>query len=529
MKIDSMNSVAPKTALAYIRISDKKQIKGESPENQKDTIKLYAKNSNIRIIDTFYDEAKSGKNAEREELQKMLKVATKYKGKIDYIIVYKMNRASRDIKSYITGITSILAPLGIRIKSATEPFDDTPMGHFIEHLHVMVGQLDNENKRETTVDNMRRIALQGYWQHGCILGFDNLTIKISADKSRPSLQPNNMGKVGARVYERFSRGDISLAELTRWAKKEGFRSVNDKVLSQDSISRFLKRPENAGFVHDKFTNFEIVKGQHKGIIEPELYWQVQQLLAHKGKEIVLHKKTNELYPLAKLLICPHCGGIMTHTAPKNSPRYYCPRCKGSGSLMTKIVHANFVELLKEIQPTEKTLKLYKELLLRQSLKELGNLNKDIAGLRSRLDALSEERTKTLRKYAMDKLGEPEKDEIIGALDGEKLEITDDLAKSEEQQTLSEGNIEYALNFMGNVAKVWNDAPLDLKIKFQNLIFPDGLELDIEKQIFRTSKISPLYRYICSETSLTDAQNSYLVTPRRIRTPIAGMRTRCPNR
>lgn len=519
-----MSTVTQKTALAYLRISDKKQIDGESENNQRKVIKAYAEANGIKIIEWFYDEAKSGKNTDRAELQNMLKVATKYKGKIDYVIVYKMNRASRDLNSYIIGMRSILKAKGISIRSATEPIDDSPMGNFMENLYVMVGQLDNENKKEVVVDNMRSLALQGYWQHGPVICFDSLTIKNSDGKDRPSLQPNAMGVIGTKVLLRFQRGDMSIADLTRWAKQEGFRSVNDSPLDQEQITRFLKRPENAGYVHDKYTNYEIVKGQHKGIIEPETYWHIQNLIARKSNMTLLgleHKTTNPTYPLRKFLICPHCQTILTSSAPSGSPRYFCRNCKGVPSMMTKIVHAKFVDYLKSIQPTERTLKLYKEILLRQSLKELGNLDKDIAELRRKLDTLSEERTKTLRKYAMDKLGEPEKDEIINTIDSEKLGITDSLAKLEEQQTLKEVNIEYALNFMGNVAKIWNDAPLDLKIKFQNLIFPKGLELDTREAKFRSPKISALYRYVPAENESISTQNSLMVIPRGIEPLLSG--------
>jgi DNA invertase Pin-like site-specific DNA recombinase len=93
-------------------------------------------------------------------------MALRSKNEISYIIVYKMNRASRDIDSYITNVRSILSSRGIQIRSATEQFDDSPSGRFMESMHVLVGQLDNDNKRETTVDNMRRLAKQGWWQHG---------------------------------------------------------------------------------------------------------------------------------------------------------------------------------------------------------------------------------------------------------------------------------------------------------------------------------------------------------------------------
>jgi len=77
-----------KTAMGYLRISDKQQIKGESKANQRAQIDAYAKANNIHIIRWFYDEARSGKNADREELKKLLETALKMKGQIDYVIVY---------------------------------------------------------------------------------------------------------------------------------------------------------------------------------------------------------------------------------------------------------------------------------------------------------------------------------------------------------------------------------------------------------------------------------------------------------
>jgi len=68
-----------KKALGYLRISDKKQIKGESKQNQKEQIQRYADTNNIEVVKWFYDEAKSGKNTDRDELQQMLTTALKAK------------------------------------------------------------------------------------------------------------------------------------------------------------------------------------------------------------------------------------------------------------------------------------------------------------------------------------------------------------------------------------------------------------------------------------------------------------------
>lgn len=41
----------------------------------------------------------------------------------------------------------------------------------LEGVIVLNGQLDNEIKGSTTTDNMRSLAMQGYWQHGPLLGY----------------------------------------------------------------------------------------------------------------------------------------------------------------------------------------------------------------------------------------------------------------------------------------------------------------------------------------------------------------------
>ena len=108
-----------KRAIAYIRISSQRQINGESPETQEKAIEAFAHNSSIDIIETFYDEAKSGKNTDRPSIKELIQYAEKHKDDIDHVIVYKMNRASRDMTSYVTGFLLPLKRLGITIRSAT--------------------------------------------------------------------------------------------------------------------------------------------------------------------------------------------------------------------------------------------------------------------------------------------------------------------------------------------------------------------------------------------------------------------------
>ncbi len=520
------SKIPKKKALGYLRISDKKQIKGESKHNQKDAIKKYAALNNTEIVEWFYDEAKSGKNTEREELQNLIKTALKKKGVIEYVIVYKMNRASRDLGTYITGMRSILDSKGIKIRSATEQFDDSPMGNFMENMYVMVGQLDNESKRENVTDNMKRLANQGYWQHKPPRGYKMVKIKNSDGDDRPSLEPDTESELVKKVLMRFNRGDMLIADVCRYATAEGILNDRGKPVTQEVITKMLKRPEYAGLVCDKLTDYKIVKGKHDGLITETVYWQNQEILKQKRKPYLIglkHKKINQIVPLRRFILCVECHKALTSSAPGGEYRYFChrPSCRGTGSILASDTHTKFEELLTSVTPQAGTIKLMKEILKRTAIKELGNINNDISEIRDKLDDIATTRANIIKKFANGKLEPEDKEETLNMMTADRLALNEELEVLELRQTLSESSIEYALNFMQNISKQWSDASLDLKLKMQELIFPKGFIYDIKNDNFIINEISPLYRGVSSIKQADNAKNSVLVTSRGIEPRLPG--------
>lgn len=297
------NDQVTRRALAYIRISDKKQIIGESPETQRASVRRYADANNIEIVDWFYDEAKSGRTADRAELQALLKMAVTSVKKIDLVVVYKLNRGSRDAMTYYAHVKAVLASKGIGIRSASEPVvDDTPFGRFAEGMIILNGQLDNEIKASVTTDNMRSLAMQGYWQHGPIIGYEKYTTTNEAGKPRPSMRPDSSSSLAVKVLERFGEGDINRMQLYRYAlelglkskpftKKDGTR-VPAKPISKSAIFRMVECPEYAGYLHDKFTDYKLVEGRHEALISRELYWHNQKLISKRSKVKETYSKRN---------------------------------------------------------------------------------------------------------------------------------------------------------------------------------------------------------------------------------------------
>lgn len=510
-----------KKAVAYVRISSTMQKDNESPETQRQKIQQYADANGIEIIEDgwFFDEAKSGKNADREELQHMLQFALSHKDKIDHVIVYKMNRASRDLYSYITQVQMVLRAKGITVRSATEPVDDTKMGRFMEGLFVMLGQLDNDSKAEYTLDNMRSLAKQGYYQHPAIIGYDNVKIPNPLGKPRPSLKPNVMAPKVKLVLERFSAGDISKAELTRFAESIGLRSRGGKKLSEDTVNRMLQNATYAGYIRDSFTDFELVEGKHEALITVETFELNQALgLGTNTRKGELHRRKNENYVLRGTLMCFGCGKRLYASAPRtgnggHSPRYHCGRGCKSPSIKAEIVHEDFVEMLKNIKPSEKILKLYRRILVQEANRALGALNGRISSLRSELDDISQRRVNGIEMFADGQLSIEEKSTLIDALDKKKLETTLKLNQLEQQQNIREADIESAINFMSRVDRQWQFSDFDNRQRFQNMIFPHGITYDLENRKFGTSEISVLYRSARTKKTSEEALNSDLVAGR----------------
>ena len=113
-------------AIIYIRVSTTEQAKfGYSLDAQKEVCLDYATGNNYEVLKVFTEEGESAKTADRTELKEMLSYVKKNKSKIDALIIYKMDRLSRDTGDSLT-IRYLLKKLNIDLKSVTEPFDDSP-------------------------------------------------------------------------------------------------------------------------------------------------------------------------------------------------------------------------------------------------------------------------------------------------------------------------------------------------------------------------------------------------------------------
>lgn len=506
-------------------MSDDSQIDGESLETQKNRIQKYADDNGLEIVKWYGDEGKSGKTvSKRDDMLELLKYCTRHKGQIGYVIFYKMQRASREAMSYYAQVEYVLQGLGIVVRSATEHIDESPTGRFIKGVLVLNGQLDNEIKSGVTSDNMASIARQGWWQHGYVVGYDLIKIKIGVKKYRTTLKQGKDASKVRQLFEAFAKGGLTQSDIVRMAKELGIKNHKGSFMDDNGIHRLLTNPAVAGYICSKHTNYEMYEGKHitEAIVDLDLFNAVQKQITdtsrrRRGKKTDIN---NELYPLGRFLICVNCNKPYYYSSPKtgsggHSPRYHCSRKECSGKVPSiKAEKANFLfaELLKQIQPTNDTLKLYKEILNRTAMKQLDNINTRVSALRNAVSEMDTERSTAMRRWNNGDISDSDKDEIITAIESDRLIKREQLEDLENKQAVKKSQIDYAMNFMNDAYKLWIDADLDMKKRFQNMVFPEGLYFDSKTLQFGTTNISPLYRYAPNKKDLSVKEKSLVVIP-----------------
>ena len=356
-----------------------------------------------------------------------------------------------------------------------------------------------------------------------MVGYDTYKIPNELGKMRPTLKPNNMAPIVRQVLERFSQGDITKAELTRYAASIGLRSRYGKKLNEDRIHAMIKHPIYAGFVANKQTGWELVEGRHKSIISRDIFEMNQTLLYGKRKRAgEVRQMFNPDYPLKGLVLCPSCMKPLYASAPKTgaggkSPRYHCsrPQCKGKyKSIKAAVMHEDFEDMLRNIKPDDRLLTLYKEVLIAEATNQLGNINTKITKARRQLDTIAENRLNAIKKFNSDQLTIEEKTELVNAYDEEKEIVTNELHQLERQQTIREADIDIALDVMRDVDKQWLLASPSSRVRFQSILFPRGLVYDYEQHRFGTSEISTFYRVLPTKKDSEEPSKSFLVAGAR---------------
>ena len=126
----------------------------------------YCRREGFEVLERFKEEGERAKTADRTELQRLLTFCRENKGKVHFVIVFNLTRFARDKYDHFA-LRSHLQSLGISLRSATEPIDDTSTGKLMEGVLAAFAQFDNDVRSDRTRAGMRAALELGRTSRRC--------------------------------------------------------------------------------------------------------------------------------------------------------------------------------------------------------------------------------------------------------------------------------------------------------------------------------------------------------------------------
>jgi site-specific DNA recombinase len=478
------NGQIMKNSIIYTRVSTAEQAElGYSLKAQENLCSDYAKRNNYNILKVFSEKGESAKTTNRTVLKSALAYLKANKRKVDALIIYKMDRLSRNIYDSLT-IRLTLKKMEIDIKSVTEPFDDSPFGNFTATLFSSIAQLDNDIRSERTKLGMAQAIKEGRWLWNAPFGY-----KTIYRDQKSYLEPSEDASTVKKIFRDFLSGKKQF-EICIDLKKQGID------ISKQHLNSILKNYLYIGKIKTKLSD-EIVTGLHKPLIDEISFYKVQDIL-NPTKKRSYNVKYQDRFPLKKFLKCPICNrnlaGSYSRGRNKRYAYYHCVT-KGCTYKPIPVVQAEylftqylkFFEMKKDvIDKIFDDIKTYLEKRQKDNKNAVSKIKKEITFL--------EEKKKKVEDLVIDgtfdrKTYTAKRDEIEKDLISKKIQLDD------YDKTIINPSelVEYGKRFLYNLSSLWQNLDTPRKIQFQDMLFPEGIYLENGK--FRTTKISTILRVI----------------------------------
>ena len=489
-------------AIIYCRVSTKEQAeKGYSLDGQEKECRQFSHNQGYEVVKVFVERGESAKTQDRTQLQNLIKYCVQNKKKLSALIIWKYDRLARNLSDQ-TELVKNFSSLGIRVLSATENNEDNAIGKLMRNIIGTFAQFENDVKSERTTNGMKQAIRQGRWCWRAPFGYKG----SRDDKNKPLIVPAEDSKYVVEVFAKFETGLHKQTDIVEKLKKSGLKKA-----TKSFVSRILTNPLYAGLIKCKWFP-ELIEAIHKPIITREAFFRVQQILTGKKPSITPKVRNHPDFPLRRFIRCPKCEEKLTagwSTGRKKIKYgYYHCRTKGcSLNIKKAVLETAFFEYLKTFQPREDIIDLFNAIVIDALQKQQSNEIKEEYRIERELKELKETQDRIeelMIKEVFDEETYKRKSEDL------KAKI---LAKQVElsETRIELNDVEACLNYckfvLTNLASLWAQADVNLKQRFQTLIFPDKIFYN-ENGTFRTTATALIFKQLQNEMP----RESQLVAP-----------------
>jgi site-specific DNA recombinase len=413
----------------YIRVSTEEQAKVHegSLVSQRQRLEDYVKARNTvspgwgAITGTFIDEARSGKNINRPEFQRLLReIELK---KVDTVLVTELSRLSRSIKDFCY-CWDFLKANQAQFLSLREQFDTTTAAGEMMMFSIMnFAQFERKQTSERVSANFQARAERGLFNGGYpTLGYDRDPEKrgylfVNEDEAAQAraifqtfLEVGNMADTlrsinaqGMRT-KRHIRKDGQAVGGEEWTPTTLWRFLTNRNLIGEREINKKSREFNKKTSESK--NYSISKAAWAAIVDPKVFNAVQKILSSNQSKYKPGKQKNFDYLLSSKVFCSDCAGSLVGMSgvskTKRKYHYYGHKDKSPKCLVTRVDAEKLHEVIRKrlkrlVSSSKMTENLFSELQVNQK-EWLPEIKLRHEGIKSQLKTLA-----TQSKSLLDKL------------------------------------------------------------------------------------------------------------------------------
>ncbi len=493
-------------AWAYLRVSSDGQVQtGYSPDGlsisaQKERAEDKAARHEAKVVRFWGDPGKSAfkdlhKRREFLEMLDELKRCNQREGtRIDYVIVYAIDRWARNIQDHFR-TRELVREAGATLLSVTEPMlgEDTPEAFYFEGLQAVNAEYESRKTSRRVRGGILQKAKEGGAHGPAKLGYLNDVEHLLDGRRVPCVvfDPERATFI-THAFRLFASGLYSLSGLSNELYGLGLRSrptrrhpSSIRKVKSSTLQRLLRDPYYLGLIPYKrgTPDQQIFPGRHEPLIDEETFQKVQALL---DENRVSGERTQKHHHYLKgSVFCGECGRRLLYGPSRNQAGnyydyFFCgSRIRGKACPMRRNFRPKLIE--------DAIQRYYVQRPVQLTLKDVAKRTKAIEALVA-VSQQASEQVKAAKTELIDKLEgqqarllqlyEEESGETapgafrkeLKRLDKEIEAAKNSLAVTENQLSLDGTLLRMALELAGAVAKVYRTAPNAIRRGYNQAFF-----------------------------------------------------------
>ena len=463
-----------KNCVIWTRVSTKRQEdNGGSLDDQKCKCEEFAKQNGYKIKGYFggtHESAKTPGPMLKEMYQAIRKDKT-----ITHLIISAVDRFSRSVAQGATIIANLMQLKVIIVEAASGVDSSTREGMMMIHFKLGLAEWDNGNRTDKFTSGRKHCLESGvYCGSAKPLGYDKHGKSMGT-----TFTINDKGRLIAKAFRWKLQGLANHQILSRL-------STFGLDMSKQKLHKILTNPFYAGKIRHKMLDGKLVDGNQPKIVSYEDFLRVQEIMSGRTG-VYKHKKETPRFPLKRHVLCSKDHTPFTaYTVKKKNIDYY--KCNLNGcktNVSAKKLHNRYEDVLRFYNIPDALKPILHGVVSTMMLSE--NEQQERQEI-----ALKKQRTECLNKLKTCKMrfGMGDIDEDVYQTTNEMLQekldkIELELAKCRKDLSNLDGDVNEVLAMCCKLDCLWKDSSLETSQKLQNLLFPEGILWDKEKDDYRT--------------------------------------------